>query len=291
MKRLQYKFIIPSTLAFLALVFACNKSFLDKPALGALSQATLANKTGLDGLLIGAYSMLDGQGGAAGLSWGSAESNWVFGSVDADDSYKGSTPSDQGDIVPLETWALSTSGNSYVNQKWQALYDGIQRANEVIRVMRLATGVSTADTVQYKAECLFLRALYHFEGIRMWGPKIPYVDENITPLNNNVNVPNDKDITASVEADFQYAIDNLPSDYKNISPVPKGRANKWAAKAFLAKCICSSISTPMPEQCLQTSLTTEPLLTVINMRWDCMKPTLMQPPRTDQKAYLYARCP
>ncbi len=208
---------------------------LDRPALGALSVATLANKTGVDGLLIGAYSMLDGQGGAAGTSWGSAESNWVFGSVDAEDSYKGSTPSDQGDIVPLETWALSTSGNPYINQKWQALYDGIQRANEVIRVMRVATTLSSTDTTQYRAEALFLRSVYHFEGIRMWGPKIPYVMEDVTPVNNNINVPNDKEIWTDVEADLQYAIDNLPNDYKNVSPVPKGRANKWAAKAFLAK--------------------------------------------------------
>ncbi len=235
MKRIQYKLIIPSTLAFVALVFACNKSFLDKPALGALSQATLANKTGVDGLLIGAYSMLDGEGGAAGTSWGSAESNWVFGSVDADDSYKGSTPSDQGDIVPLETWALSTSGNPYIEQKWQAVYDGAQRANEVLRVMRVATTLSSADTTQYRAEALFLRGHYHFEAIKVWGPKVPYVDENVSVVNNNTNVPNDHEIWSSVEADLQFAAANLPANYANVSPVPKGRANKYAAEALLAK--------------------------------------------------------
>src|ERR1700730_5248724 len=97
MKRL--KFIIPACMALVLILFACKKSFLNKTPLGALSQSSLANKTGVQGLLIGAYSMLDGEGGAAGTSWGSAVSNWVFGDVCADDAYKGSTPSDQGEVV------------------------------------------------------------------------------------------------------------------------------------------------------------------------------------------------
>src|SRR5437763_16577978 len=131
---LKYKLVTAALVAIMALVvFACNKSFLDKKPLGAFNPDQLANTAGVQGVLIGAYHMLSGQGGATnGNTWGSAASNWAFGSVAADDSYKGSTPSDQGDIVPIETWAYNAN-NPYFNQKWTAVYDGAQRANDVLR--------------------------------------------------------------------------------------------------------------------------------------------------------------
>jgi hypothetical protein len=218
--------IIAGCVVIAGLLYGCSKNYLDKEPLGALSQASLANNTGVEGLLIGAYSMLDGQGGAAGTNWGNAVSNWVFGSVVADDSYKGSTPSDQGDVTPLETWSKATAGNPYVHQKWQALYDGIQRSNEVLRVMRLATDL-TLDTTEITAEVRFLRGLYHFDAKKMWN-MVPYVDENV--LGTSPLVGNSEDIWSKIEADFQFAIDNLPE-----TQAEAGRANKWAAVAFLAK--------------------------------------------------------
>jgi len=213
----------------LAIIFACNKQFLDKKPLGALSQSSLANKTGVDGVLIGAYAMLDGQGGAPGTTWGSAVSNWVFGGVCADDAYKGSTPSDQGEIVEICTWTTAYAPNHYLNEKWLAEYDGIQRANEVLRLMRKASGLTAADTLQYASEARFLRGLYHFEAKKMW-KNICWVDESITVSNGNYRVANDKDVWPNIEADLTFAMTNLPETQPQ-----KGRVNKWAAMAFLAK--------------------------------------------------------
>lgn len=227
MKRLY--FIVPICMVLLLIIFACNKSFLEKAPLGSFNQSSLANKPGLDGLLIGAYAMLDGEGGAAGTAWGSAVSNWVFGGVCADDAYKGSTPSDQGEIVEIETWTTSFAPNHYVNEKWLAEYDGIQRCNDVLRVMRGASGLSSADTLEYAAEARFLRGLYHFEAKKMWN-KIPWVGEDITVSNGNYRVPNDTDVWPNIENEFQFAMANLPETQPQ-----KGRANKWAAMAFLAK--------------------------------------------------------
>ena len=228
MKRKQY--ILPACLILLVVIFACNKTFLEKKPLGSFNPSTLANKPGLDGLLIGAYAMLDGEGGAAGVSWGSAVSNWVFGGVCADDAYKGSTPSDQGEVVEIETWTISFAPNHYINEKWLAEYDGIQRCNDVLRVMRSgATGVTSADTLEYAAEARFLRGLYHFEAHKMF-KNIPWVGEDITVSNGNYRVPNNTDTWPNIETEFQYAIANLPETQPQ-----KGRANKWAAMAFLAK--------------------------------------------------------
>ena len=230
MKKINYKLLIPVCICILVLPYACNKSFLDKAPLGSLSPATLANATGVKSLLIGAYSMLDGEGSAnAGNQFGSGTDNWVFGSVAADDSYKGSTPSDQGDIVPLQTWSVTQSANSYLESKWQVTYDGIQRANDVIRTLALAKDVSAADNLEITAEARFLRGFFHLEAKKVWG-NVPYVDETVTLTAGNLNVPNTKDIWPDIEADFQFAITNL-----NATQPEKGRANKSAAQAFLAK--------------------------------------------------------
>ena len=69
-----YRILVPATiLMILGAVYACNKAYLTKPALGSLSPQTLGNSSGVNSLLIGAYSMLDEQGGADGSASIAAE--------------------------------------------------------------------------------------------------------------------------------------------------------------------------------------------------------------------------
>jgi len=225
----KYGLFIILFVAFIGLLYACGKKFLDRPPVGVYQPSTMANKAGVEGLLIGAYSLLDGQGGAGG-SWDAAASNWVWGGVCSDDAHKGSDPGDQPDIVSLMTWSESAT-NSYNLAKWQTCYDGVQRANETLRIMRLAKDLTPADTMQISGEARFLRGHYHFELKKVYG-RVPYVDETITYEAGNWRVPNDVDIWPKIEADFLYAMTNLQAKGYQGSV---GRANKYAAEAFLAK--------------------------------------------------------
>jgi len=233
MNKRKIKILIPACLVFLGLLYACGNKYLTKPPIGYLSPGIVANKAGVYNILVGAYSGLDGEG-LNNSGWGSAASNWTYGEVAADNAYKGSTPSDQGDIVGLFQWN-ATPTNPYPGNKWAAMYDAIQRSNDVIRTMRLAKDMSGADTTEYKAEALFLRAFYHMELQKVFHYP-PYVDENITYNSGNYNVPNIDgsgnyiDIWPKIVADLQYAVANLPA----TQPY-KGQANKYAAEAFLAK--------------------------------------------------------
>ena len=230
MKRIKFK-IVPAVIGasiIMMSMYACNKDFLNKAPLGALDPGNLSNSAGVQGLLIGAYSLLDGYGGA-NSGWESAASNWVYGSVASDDSYKGSDPGDQPDIVPIETYT-ETPADYYFNNKWIVLMDGISRSNDVLRTMRLATDITPEDTLLISAQARFLRAHYHFEGKRMWN-NFPFVDESVTYAAGNFNVPNTTDILPNIEADLQYAIANLPPSWGSQA----GRVNVWAAKAYLVK--------------------------------------------------------
>ncbi len=211
------------------IICSCNKNKLNQPALGALDETTLENKSGVEGLLIGAYSMLDGISGIQ-FNYGAAGSNWVYGSICGSEAYKGGLDvTDQADISSLETFDPNAY-NSDLAEKWTAVYDGVARTNDVLRVMRLAKDMSTADTTEVRAEALFLRAFYHFEAKKIWND-IPYVDESITVGAGNYHVPNDTS-WSHIEDDLLYAMNNLRA-IQDAGEV--GRANKYAAEALLAK--------------------------------------------------------
>ena len=206
----------------MGIFLSCKKTFLEHNPLGALDENILANKQGVEGLLIGAYSLLDGYG--AGGNWDASGSNWVYGSVVGGDAHKGSDAGDQADIVPMEKYNAAAT-NGYFNDKWKTVYEGVARCNNTLRILANAKDVSPEDVKRITAEARFLRGHYHMEARKMWG-NVPYVDEKNTTL----KLPNDKDILPNIEADLQFAYDNLAAKMNE-----KGRVNKWAAGAYLAK--------------------------------------------------------
>ena len=206
---------------------ACSDSFLSVDPLGTLSDQTLASAAGAEGLLIGTYSLLDKVGGS-GSGNGISSSNWVFGSIAGGDAHKGSTLGDLPDIVSVETFAVNPAVGLF-NSEWRVLYDAIQRSNEVLRILALADDMTEAEKTAIAAEARFLRGHFHFEAKKKWN-NVPYLDESISYNNGNLNVPNTEDIWPKIEADFSFAADNLPEIQPEI-----GRANSWAAKAYLAK--------------------------------------------------------
>jgi hypothetical protein len=134
-------------------------------------------------------------------------------------------------ITPIEQWN-ATASNAYLDQLWQQRYDGVQRANETLRVMKKAKDISAADITRITAEARFLRAHYHFDLAKFFG-NIPYIDETISYAAGNYLVANGgvAAALAKIEADMAYAYANLPA----TSSTGVGRANKWAAAAYLAK--------------------------------------------------------
>ncbi|MFN2567301.1 MAG: RagB/SusD family nutrient uptake outer membrane protein [Gemmatimonadaceae bacterium] len=199
---------------------------------GTLNEQTLANRAGVEGTLIAAYRALDWNG-AVGGAWGSAASNWVWGSVTSDDAYKGSEASDQPDINDIEGYHWGTlNSERYLNDKWRAAYEGVVRSNATIRLLKQVVQskpgeISDADARGIEGEALFLRAHYHFEAWRMWG-RVPYYRETDTDFRK----PNDltpAQVAAEILADLNAAIALLPQAPRNGQ---KGRATQWTAKAY-----------------------------------------------------------
>ncbi len=202
---------------------ACKKSYLDAQPYGQYQQTAIANKKGVDALLIGVYGILDGQG-SPGDSWEVSAVNWATAGVAADDAYKGTDANDQPQMTEVEQYQ-SQPNNRYFRNKWLSVYEGVSRANGVIKLINdpATTGLTDDDKKVRIAQARFLRGHYHFDAKRMWN-KVPYITEASTTYDNT------KDIWPDIEADFKFAYDNLPETWGE-----KARVNKWAAAAYLAK--------------------------------------------------------
>ena len=150
---------------------ACNESFTEVPAYGSLSDANLANATGIDFLLTGVYSVRDGQTNTTG-GWGSSGDNWWM-DVISDDAHKGSTDGDQADLYDIEVFNWAT-GNGYWLGLWKAPFSGVNRANSVIN---LINGSDNPDDFKVQmAQARFLRAHFNMQ-LKLKFGNVP----NITP--------------------------------------------------------------------------------------------------------------
>ncbi|MEN8790478.1 MAG: RagB/SusD family nutrient uptake outer membrane protein, partial [Flavobacteriaceae bacterium] len=207
-----------------AILLACSKEFTEKPAIGALSDEAIKNEQGVELLLVGAYSALDGIRNNQGASdWTVSGDNWWF-DVIADDAHKGSEDGDQPDLFAIEIYNWSTA-NPYFFGRWNALYAGVNRANAVLD---LVSKIEEGDFTAQIAEARFLRGHYNMELVKIYG-NVPYIsEENFAAV--EFNQPNPGPIWDEIEADFQFAIDNLPS-----TPGDPGKPTILTAQAFKGK--------------------------------------------------------
>lgn len=230
--QLLHKKIVISTLTLtgLLLLDACSTDFLTRQPQGQYSPASLSNSNGIEGLLIGAYGMIDGQGIDGQDAWNHEVQNWVYGGIASDDAYKGTDSGDQPEQSFIERYDFQPTLN-HTRNKWRGLYEGVARCNDLLDNLGAATGITDARKKQIEAEARFLRGYFHFEARKIFR-YVPYIDEKIYDASdpNSTKVPNDKEIWPNIEADFQAAMAVLPE-----TQAEPGRPTKWAAMAHLAK--------------------------------------------------------
>src|SRR5688500_8253571 len=128
-----------SSLLLAGFMGACKDKFLELEPIGAYSEGALTNAKGAEGMLIAAYAALDGRP----ETQTTGSTNWVWGSVAADDANKGTEPADFNSINPVELYQQTPSGEA--GAKWRGVVDGIGMANQVLRTLKVATDIPAAD--------------------------------------------------------------------------------------------------------------------------------------------------
>lgn len=228
MKRIYKRGLAVLTIG--ALVFgpiACKDSFLEVPATGQLNETQVQSAKGIESLLVGVYSVLNGRGNG----WHSGASNWMWGSMRGGEANKGTNAGDFNSMNPVERYELNAT-NSEVHGKWLGDYEGVARANFVLANIEKAADMSDDDKKRVIGEARFLRGHYYFDLKKNFG-NVPYIDETVNTSDKKaISIKNDTDIWPKIEEDFKHAYENLPEKQAQV-----GRANKWAAGAYYGKAL------------------------------------------------------
>jgi hypothetical protein len=220
--------IFTACLTALVFITGCSDEYLTRDPQGSFSESDVATSDGVEGLLIGAYTMVPG-GGLTGQTWHNDIHNWVF-NIASDDALKGTDAGDQPEQSFIEAYDFQ-SFNIHIRDKWRGLYKGVAATNIVLTTLAEVEDISDVRRAQITAEARFLRGFFHMEARKMW--RMPtYISDEAFSLNDleSTKIPNDREIWPLIEADFAAAAAVLPAAQGDV-----GRPTSWAAKAFLGK--------------------------------------------------------
>ena len=251
MKNLKYILI----LLLLCNILSCKKSFLQLNPQGELTPEQLSTQEGVEGLLIGAYGLLNGNVNGTWGNYGAAPSQWLFGEVASDNAHKGSKSADQPNMNAIEQHA-PTSTNDNLSNIWDRCFEGIQRCNNTLKFLttvQAGSGKFTdARAAQIQGEARLLRAHYYFFLKRIF-KDVPMITEATT----ETTVANDKDIYPEITADLQFAVANLTTT-KYLGQA--GRVDKYIAQAYLGKVLLYQKKYPEAYEQLNTVIFAKPNL-------------------------------
>ena len=164
--------------------------------------------------------------------------------------------SDEGTLYAVagaqaDKWAIrdytTTASNTLVYQYWQDYYKALFNINNVLDKIQVA-GLDPAYTNLVKGEMMFLRGLYYYNMVQLFGgvplvTKVISADESYGVLRSPV-----ADVYSQIVSDLKFASDNLP--LANAVPAA-GRASKGAAETLLGKVYLSLGNKAAATQVLQ----------------------------------------
>ncbi|MBS2100287.1 RagB/SusD family nutrient uptake outer membrane protein [Carboxylicivirga linearis] len=204
------------------------EDFLDVPSYGTLTEDNLTGVKQIENQVISAYAAIGNDEINRPLSL------WNYGNVRADDAYKGGNDQNDGDFLHFLEISSPSIGNEtwYTDVFWYRNYVAISRANLALKLLNNISKEEMSNKEERIAEMRFLRGHMHFIQ-KVLFKMVPYVDETMSPEDiselSNVKWTNDE-LWQKIADDFEYAYNNLPEEQDEV-----GRANKFAAAAYLAK--------------------------------------------------------
>jgi len=101
MRKIQ-KRILVTLIALFAFAVSCKDSFLEVAPTASITNAQLTSAAGLEGQLIGVYSMLTGRG----ADFYAGATNWFWGSVLGGEANKGTNSGDQAQMNEVQAYTL-----------------------------------------------------------------------------------------------------------------------------------------------------------------------------------------
>lgn len=143
----------------------------------------------------------------------------------------------QGNPSYAAYYTNNLSPVNYGTEFW-ALYNPIYRANEAIDRITAATTLTSKIKQQLIGECKFMRALYYFYLINLYGD-VPLILSTDYDLSSRFSRTPQADVLKQIKLDLSDAYTMLSSDYLDqtliATTTERLRPTKWAAAALLSR--------------------------------------------------------
>lgn len=219
MKTLKYIYL----LAIVMLTGACGGDFLETELIGKIpAEDALKSTNDMNMLLNSAYEVT-----ANVMSGETQNHNELLGDniyvVNNDDFMA---------IFNRSTDFFNGTLDDFYTDNYRTIY----RANLVMENIGNVAGLSDADKSRIEGECKFLRALAHFQMIRLYAQPYGYTAGNThlgIPLRTEANY--DSKFRSTVQEGYDLIIADLTSAVELLPTSNNNYATSWAAKALLAK--------------------------------------------------------
>ena len=226
---------------------SCVNDWLDvAPSDGTDADAALTSSSDLDAARTGMYKALKGNSSFVDYY---GQQFFVYGDVHAGDDYQynnlgGSNRASFYYDMNYQTASEFTSSTSSSSVTWKSPYIVIGRANRIIAAAEggaLSDAAEAKATIdQYAAEAKVLRALAHFDLVRIYGK--PYTEDQGAslgvPLVTGVLESNAKPARSTVAEVYTQVVKDLTEAISSnalATETEPGYVSVWGAKAILSR--------------------------------------------------------
>ena len=208
------KFI--TLVASITLLFSCE-DYLEIQPEGSDSENYFNSEEDYNKALIGAYDLLQ-----------STYLNAMIGEIASDNVLCGGESAT--DVLALQQIddMTHTPVNDQLTNVWSWMYAGINRANFIFE---FKDKVNFSNKNNVLGQTAFLRAYYYTELVKFFGDVPMFIDKRLLfGEDQTINKTPKVQVYEQIEADLQFAIQNLP-----WTQAQQGRVTKGAALALLGK--------------------------------------------------------
>jgi len=215
--------IITAIAAFsiLTINISCSENFVDKPTPYSIDSENYFNgKQDYENALVAVYDILQ-----------STYVNVLLGEIASDNTFSGGeSASDVPGFQQIDNMT-HTPVNPNLKNVWDWMFAGVNRANYILEFQ---DKTDFEGKEQIIAQTRFLRAYFHFELVKWFGG-IPLKGDTRFSVGDETTIPRatPEEVYASIEADLQYAIENLATGTQEQGRVTVGAARALLGKAYL----------------------------------------------------------
>ena len=206
---------------FAMLLPSCEKTLKEDFYSGASVELLASTASGFESLVAGCYVTTK-------LLYGK-EYGWDI-SVLGTDCWTWAGDADAGLSLSQYTSDFNNTSPSRLAIIWAELYKGLNACNTVLSYLPDAA-ISDELKLQREGEVRFLRALYLFNLVEIWGG-VALTTEPITEPEYTMERAGVQDFYTQIFKDLDFAVDNLP---ESLDAADYGRAYKYAAWALRAR--------------------------------------------------------